>query len=149
MKVLIALDGSPCSKKAVEFAADRAWHADDSFLVLSVLEPMPHELGYGDADLEAEALAERAAHREADCETLVDEAREILAAKHPELKIDKKVVRGLAVDTIISMAEQLGIGLIIVGSHGRKGLEKFLVGSVAERILHQAPCAVEIVKHHG
>ena len=47
---------------------------------------------------------------------------------------------------IIDQATQWNAELIVVGSHGRKGLDRFLMGSVAEGIVHHAPCSVEIVR---
>jgi nucleotide-binding universal stress UspA family protein len=47
---------------------------------------------------------------------------------------------------IIDQATQWNAELIVVGSHGRKGIERFLMGSVAEGVLHHAPCSVEIIR---
>jgi len=44
------------------------------------------------------------------------------------------------------MAEQKKVGLIVVGSHGRTGLERLLMGSVTERVIGHANCAVLVVK---
>ena len=45
MKVLIAVDGSECSKEAVDFVARRPWAPDDVFLMLHVIEPIPVDVG--------------------------------------------------------------------------------------------------------
>ena len=47
---------------------------------------------------------------------------------------------------LIDLAEKWGADLIVMGSHGRTGFDRFLLGSVAEEILRQSPCSVEIVK---
>jgi nucleotide-binding universal stress UspA family protein len=49
-------------------------------------------------------------------------------------------------DIIVRQAKRLGVAMIIMGSHGRTGLRRFLLGSVAERTLHYAACPVLIVK---
>jgi len=49
-------------------------------------------------------------------------------------------------DTILAVAQEIGADMIILGSHGRKGITKLFLGSVSETVLAQAPCSVEIVK---
>jgi nucleotide-binding universal stress UspA family protein len=49
-------------------------------------------------------------------------------------------------DIIVRQAKRLGVAMIIMGSHGRTGLRRFLLGSVAERTLRYAECPVLIVK---
>jgi nucleotide-binding universal stress UspA family protein len=48
--------------------------------------------------------------------------------------------------TIVDYAKKWGANLIVAGSHGRKGLERLLMGSVAEFVVRHAPCSVEIVR---
>ncbi|MBZ0188372.1 MAG: universal stress protein [Candidatus Obscuribacterales bacterium] len=148
MNILIAVDGSLCSTKAAEFVAERAWRENDSFIILTILEPMPHDLGYGDATLEAKALEDRKNKARCECEAIVDNASSIIKEAHPLNDVKTEIVHGLAVDEIVAFSKTWPADLIVVGSHGRGGLEKILIGSVAERILHQAQCVVEIVKHN-
>lgn len=55
-------------------------------------------------------------------------------------KIDGSVVRGDTVDSIVKFAEEENADLVIIGTHGNKGLEKILLGSVAERVLKRVHC---------
>jgi nucleotide-binding universal stress UspA family protein len=57
-----------------------------------------------------------------------------------------KVMRGDAKSAILDDAKSWGADLIVMGSHGRRGLERFLVGSVSEAVLRHAHCSVEIVR---
>jgi nucleotide-binding universal stress UspA family protein len=47
---------------------------------------------------------------------------------------------------IVQKASEWGADLIVVGSHGRKGIKKFMLGSVAEKVVASSPCSVEVVK---
>jgi nucleotide-binding universal stress UspA family protein len=58
------------------------------------------------------------------------------------------VVAGDAAEEIIRYAEEHGIDLIVMGTHGRKGLDKIIFGSVAERVVKTAPVPVMIVNPH-
>ena len=62
------------------------------------------------------------------------------------LKAQGIVEEGDPRSTIIKHATKWGANLIVAGSHGRKGLDRFLMGSVAEFIVRHAPCSVEIVR---
>ncbi len=58
------------------------------------------------------------------------------------------VLRGDIAEEIIKTAEEKEIDLIVMGTHGRKGLEKILLGSVAERVVKNSPCPVMTVNPH-
>jgi nucleotide-binding universal stress UspA family protein len=55
------------------------------------------------------------------------------------------VLRGDIADEIVKTAAEKNVDLIVMGTHGRKGLEKVLLGSVAERVIKNAPCPVMTV----
>jgi nucleotide-binding universal stress UspA family protein len=63
----------------------------------------------------------------------------------PELQYQSRVVSGDVAEEIIGYAESEGFDLIIMGTHGYKGLEKVLFGSVAERVVKTAPCPVTTI----
>lgn len=59
------------------------------------------------------------------------------------------LVKGSIVDEVLRVVEDVGCNLIVMGTHGRRGLQRALLGSVAERILQRAPCPVVMVKADG
>ncbi|MHC5115205.1 MAG: universal stress protein, partial [Planctomycetota bacterium] len=61
-------------------------------------------------------------------------------------EIEIIVLAGYPVTTIVDEAENLDVDLIAVGTHGRSGLQHLLLGSIAERLLHHAPCPVLSVR---
>ena len=143
MKVLVAIDDSVCSQNTLEYIMKRAWNEDDHFMVLSVVEPIPVEVGVGfmpppSGEIE-QGLYDDAAR-------LVAKAGALLHEKFPKLLVEVKVSTGLAAETICNVAAAFDADLILMGSHGRKGISHFFLGSVAEEVLKKSPCSVEVVK---
>ena len=60
--------------------------------------------------------------------------------------VDGSVICGDARDVVVKLAKDKGAGLIVVGTHGRHGLRRALLGSVAETIVRDAPCPVLVVR---
>lgn len=69
-----------------------------------------------------------------------------LRAQHPALTIDIEVLPGDPRTRILEEAERLGASHIVVGTHDRKGLARFMLGSVAESVVHRARVPVLVVK---
>ncbi len=61
-------------------------------------------------------------------------------------KLETRVAVGAPADKILELAKKEGINLIIMGTHGRKGLERTIFGSVAEKIVRTAPCPVVTIR---
>lgn len=142
MKILIASDGSKYSQAALDSVCSRTWPMDTEFLVLSVAEPLltmldPMLVPYESAAVEDQKrqlgeVADAAAARVKEC--------------FSECPVSAEVLEGAAADQIVHKARRWGADFVIVGSHGRRGLEKFLLGSVAEAVVSQASCSVEVIK---
>lgn len=82
-----------------------------------------------------------------------DAERERLLEKLEEMKptyggfpVEYRLEEGEAVERILAVAADVDAGLIVVGTHGRTGLKRLLMGSVAEHLVRQAPCSVLAVK---
>lgn len=86
----------------------------------------------------------------ADPNTVVAESERLLrehgAGAPAGIVIEPRVLTGRPADTVCDVAKELGAEQIVVGSHGRRGLERLLLGSVAERIIRLAECPVLVVK---
>jgi universal stress protein E len=123
-RILVASDGSPYSEAAWKLALAMAKQAGSQLIGVAVA---PEE---GDI-IEAKAIIHQmltAAHR----------ARMPLKGVNPQ---------GVAPDTgIVQQAIKNEVDLIIMGSHGRTGLKKLLMGSVTERVIGQSPCPILVVK---
>lgn len=142
MKVIICVDGSNCSMAAVRFVMERPWHKDDQFFVVSVVELMPRDIGlghvYGGKVMNDSQTLE--------CTELANDCTEKIKSALPDNKVEPVVLHGAIVDEICNLAKEKEAGLILLGSHSRKGFEHFILGSVAEAVLRNAPCCVQVVK---
>jgi nucleotide-binding universal stress UspA family protein len=143
MKIILAIDGSKFSEAAVQTVIEQARPQDTEIRVLHVVEPpsllVAREMGGYDPALDAVWEAETK-----QAETLVTKVADGLRSKG--LKVTTAVERGDPKSKIIDAASKWRADLIVVGSHGRKGLEHFLLGSVSEAVARHAGCSVEIVR---
>ncbi|HEY9677190.1 MAG TPA: universal stress protein [Drouetiella sp.] len=145
MNILLAVDGSPYSKAALDAVLERPWPEGSHVKVLTVVEPFhPEYAGWQTAyvPLAVEVQQEQMASAKG----LIDSTGEHLGAKFGAANVTLEVVEGYIKDRILEEAKNWPADLIVVGSHGRRGFTKFLLGSVSEAIVAHAPCSVEIVK---
>jgi len=146
MKILLAVDGSPCSNKAVEAVASRPWPINSSIKVLSAFE-LP-------APAAPEAWALPATYFEEMDRALRTQARNIVdsSIEHLKNKLDKaialdgQIVPGSPRSAILEEATNWGADLIVVGSHGYNAWQRFLMGSVSQAVVSHANCSVEVVR---
>jgi nucleotide-binding universal stress UspA family protein len=143
MKILIAVDGSESSDVAVEGVAKRPWPPDSVVRLISVAETLPLETLSLPPRYREEI--ERAARRRA--ETIVERAMARLCGSDARtLSLSSTVVIDSPKDAIVEEAERWGADLIVVGSHGYRGPERALLGSVSQAVATQAKCSVEIAR---
>lgn len=67
-------------------------------------------------------------------------------SRHRSVKIDQLVLETFAKDAIIDTAKEWYADLIVVGSHGRRGVSRFLMGSVSQTVVAHAPCSVAVIR---
>ena len=146
MKILLATDGSDYSKVAVDAVADRPWPAGSQLKIISVMEPpyVPTSDVWVLPDnfynvMEEVSMARARA-------AVKDAAEKIKSSKIAELEPITEVRSGAARNVILDEAERWGADLIILGSHGYSGLQRFLLGSVSHAVATHARCSVEIVR---
>ncbi len=137
-KILVAHDGSKYSQKALKMAIEMALQFGSTLHVLSVV-PELHltEISPVDQERLREAL-ER--------ETVKNLEKVKQAAALKKVPIKTLVRQGNAADEIIGAARKLRVGLVVIGSHGRHGVERFLLGSVSSKVVEHARRPVLVVK---
>lgn len=146
MKILLALDSDAHSKVVLEKVASRPYPPNTSIHIVSAYETTPLM-----SAIEPMALA-REYYTEVDRNAIklavdtVESAAKILHTKNPSLLITTAVIEGKPKRIILEEADAIGADLIIVGSHGQRTLERFLLGSVAHAVALHAKCSVEIVR---
>jgi nucleotide-binding universal stress UspA family protein len=139
-RVLVPLDGSELSMRALDHALDR-W-ADAELVALHVIDPL--DVVYGS---EAGGPANGEAWREAAtaaAEDLFDRARREATAAGADLETE--LVVGSPGRAIVEYVTDHDVDHVVMGSHGRSGLSRLILGSVAERVLRRAPATVTVVR---
>lgn len=141
MKVLVAVDDSPFSRAALDFVKRFSWPSNAEFLVASSCPSIfigPGEAIAADAIVELNRQQERY-HRE----TVEKGAADLSAAK---LRATPKLLLGDPRHALVDEARATKADLIVMGSHGRSGVAKLLLGSVASHVVTHAPCSVLVVR---
>lgn len=137
-EVLVAFDGTPLSEKALAHALDV--YSDASITVIHVIDYI-EESYTAKALVGNETLRKRAQKRS---EELLAEA-EAKADEHDRVVKTASEV-GKSADEILEYAETHGIDVIVIGSHGRSGVARMLMGSVAETVMKRASVPVTVVR---
>jgi nucleotide-binding universal stress UspA family protein len=133
--ILHPTDFSERSNYAFQLACSLARDHGARLLVLHVLQPPA--VAYGGVITE---LATEAAKQ-----TLAEKLRQI-QAPDPNVYMEHQLIEGEPATQILHTAEKHPCDLIVMGTHGRTGLRRALMGSVAEQVVRQAPCPVLTVK---
>jgi nucleotide-binding universal stress UspA family protein len=133
-RILFAYDGSPQARRALRYAARLG--EGDTVAVISVLPALieaPHTQEYTDPAVDAAEQARQ-----------LEEARGLLAATGADVEtID---VVGNPADEILTAAEARDVELIVLGRHGQHAVQRFLMGSVSDRVARHAVCDVLVVR---
>ena len=146
MKILLAVDGSPCSDAAIEEVARRPWPEGSLIKVLSAYElPAPPTPEAWAVPLNYMQEMDVALRKQA--QNVVDNAIQKLKSKMSKtIALDGSMLPGPPRTVILDEAESWGADLIVVGSHGYRAWERFLLGSVSQAVVSHAKCSVEVVR---
>jgi nucleotide-binding universal stress UspA family protein len=134
--ILVPVDFAKSSLKAVSYAVALARKYDAQLVLLHVVEPFHADLFIDTSGTQRAARA--SAHQF--LKQLVETTRKTWPRTGHELR------SGHAVTVITALAKRTGADLIVVGTHGRTGLQRRFLGSVAERVVRHAPCPVLVVR---
>lgn len=143
-RILVPVDFSAASKKALDMAIAIAARLDASIEVMHAVEYPVYAIPdmtvavAGAAPMAFERYARESATR--DMERFIGEV--VALRSMPGVQLTPRIVEGEASRSILEYAKQGAFDLIVMGTHGRTGLDHLLLGSVAERVVRKAPCAV-------
>lgn len=136
--IVLAVDGSDPSNRALDMAIDMASKFDAELSLLHVLEPLfvpPEPYGFNSGALDE-------ASREYGKQMLKD-ALEV--ARKKGVRASSALLAGTPPEAIIEASNELGGDLIVIGSRGQGRVGRFLLGSVSDRVLHQSKVPVLVV----
>ena len=141
MKILLGVDDSPFSRAATRYVKEAAWTKGTEFFVISACPSV--WIGAGE-EMASDAIGELNRQQELyHQETAEAAARELEAAG---LKATGRCLPGDPRHALVEHARAMGCDLVVVGSHGRSGMVKLLLGSVASHVVTHAPCSVLVVR---
>jgi nucleotide-binding universal stress UspA family protein len=147
-RLLVPLDGSPLADHALEYAVELAKRMGVPIILLTVVPPIPSP---------AFAVGPRNSYNEEQQlqRVFLQDSQHVLEKAAGRLEQDDlKPLKSLMIeperervgDVIARIAKQEEADLIVMGTHGRTGLDRLLLGSVAERVAHQASVPVMLVR---
>jgi universal stress protein A len=137
-KVLVAIDEDPVAAHAAEVGVELAGRLNAQVALIYVIDPalvLNPEGGIG-----ADELAQKAR----------EDAARLVAGFRARLQIDTRAIGFIPLGSpgseIVKAAREWEADVIVIGSHGRRGITRALVGSVAEAVMRHAPCPVLVVR---
>lgn len=145
MKILLAVDGSPCSQAAIDEVCTRTWPPGSEVKVFTdVYVRFPQFDITLFSTVMYESLLEKP---RAAAPRLVADAAEQIRKRNPGLAVETTIIEEVPPkEAIIEEAERWGADIILIGSHGYGPVKRFLLGSVAHAVVLHAPCSVEVVR---
>ena len=137
-RILVPVDFSDCSLDALEYAVVVAQQAKASLLLLHVLEPPSYGLDF---------TLGHSRVRRSEVSSWRNRLEELLLShQHSHVPMESQLRGGTPVDSILDSAKTLPCDLIVMGTHGRRGISHGISGSVAEAVLRKALCPVIAVR---
>lgn len=134
-KIVFATDFSPASEAAFKYATALARDSGATLAIVHVEElPMPYAGG--------EMYIAQPEYPNPEVKKML----EAIVPADPNVKFTHRLELGTAADDIVRMAQEEQADLLVIGTHGRTGLKRVLMGSVAESVMRQATCPVLTLK---
>ncbi len=136
-RIIIAVDGSEHSDRALQYAKEMAECFGSSLWLVHAYRHVSDLHGYN----EYEQLI---AKREGAGQAILDDAHQKL--NNTTLEVQEELLEEPAADAILSVAETQQVDLIVMGTRGRGSLQGLVFGSVSNKVAHYAPCPVMLVR---
>jgi nucleotide-binding universal stress UspA family protein len=147
MKILLAIDDSACSEAAVQAVIEQFRPEGSEVRVLHVDEwpkGLSTSLAFAEGPGAASDLVAAHAELRHRAEALIADASRRL--KSARFRTQTEMRDGDARHAILDCADEWRPDVVVLGSHGRKGLDRFLLGSVSESVLRHARCSVQVIR---
>jgi nucleotide-binding universal stress UspA family protein len=144
-KVLVAVDGSECANRALDFALDIAEKYSAPLQIVNVLEPSVYGSPDNPLTVSPGMVAFNKDLRKAHVEILSKAAKRAAALK-PDVKVSTELREGNPANQIVAAANEGSFDVVVLGHGGEGRLRELFLGGTSERVAHSARCAVLIVK---
>lgn len=140
-KILFPTDFSDGSDNALPYAADMAKHYGAKLYLLHVIQDIAKAAGWHVPHVSLDGL-----YRDIEKNAAKEMDRYGLEEFRGFKDIERIVVKGTPYEEILKFARENKADLIVIGTHGRKGLDRVIFGSTAEKVVRDAPCPVLSVR---
>jgi nucleotide-binding universal stress UspA family protein len=140
-KIMAPIDFSPTAAEGMRLAVDMAQRYEASLTLVHVYQPVAYPFPEGYVLYTPQQMA-----------SLLTEVQKLLEGALKEVRAagagraDTKLLQGVAASEIVTFAQEENYDLIVIGTHGRTGIQHALLGSVAEKVVRRAPCPVLTVR---
>lgn len=142
--IVVGTDGSETATSAVRSASELARQTGGRLAVVSAYKPISGARIAGADGAGADAGAWATAVSESRVDAILRDATTI--AESAGVEVETHTRTGDPADAILTVAEEQGADLIVVGNKGMTGARRYLLGSVPNKITHHAPCSVMVVR---
>ena len=136
-KIVLAVDGSEVSKNALRHAVELAKQNNGTLIAVYVIPPIDV------LDIETFKPDSLMRGLRQEGEKILSEVREL--AEKKGVNVQTRLEEGIPFEKICEVAQDSGADIIVMGSHGRTGIGKVLIGSVTERVISRAQCCPVLV----
>ena len=147
MRILLAVDGSPCSEAALDEVVTRPWPLNSEFKIVSAFQvpmsPTP-EVWTLNATYYNEMEKALSAQAQKVVESAASKLKKVLGQS---ANVTGQILPGPPSSAILEEAERWKADLIVVGSHGYGTWHRLVLGSVSQAVVLHAKCSVEVVRH--
>ncbi len=141
-RILVATDFEDGARAALDVALDLGQRLDAQLTLLHVFTPPASTYAFY-----AEGLSWPIEELTAQAQKVMDEV--VMRARASHSSIEGMVMGGIASESIVAFAESGRFDLIVMGTHGRRGLSRVLLGRVAEKVVRHSPTPVLTVPCHA
>lgn len=139
--VLVPMDRSPAARAALEFALEE--FADDEITIIHITNPVEGSYFASEEDFYTHfERFEQESERRA--EAIFEDAQDVADGYGVTLRTDTHI--GQPARAIVEYVEENDIDHVVIGSHGRSGVARLVLGSVAENVVRRAPVPVTVIK---
>ena len=144
-RILVATDGSELSTKAVDHALDLARSCGAEVLAITVVPRYPQSYFDGSLPLSPSEIERVEQHWGADGQKILDQVK--IKAQEKGVKLSDLIVKSDVVsDAVIETAREQNASLIVMASHGRKGVSRMLLGSETQQVLTHSQIPVLVLR---
>ena len=143
MKILIGYDDSDCSERMIGDLRHAGLPRQAEAVVMTVAEHwLAPPTSFGGVDVHFTEAPDEAENTRA----MAAQAQSLISYYFPEWEVRVEAVWGTPASKLVAKADDWQPDLLVVGSHGRGVVGRFFLGSVSQKVLHEAPCSVRIAR---